>query len=408
MVPHEGGIKMKPLTLGRTRNAPCQRIAWRSLCVNIAIVMLAISALVQPASSAQLSLTWEDDTPSDHDGFKIERRRDDEIYGPIFEGQISQNPPGSNIYKYTDYGLSVNTRYWYRVRAYNLAGDSEYSNEAPGARYTLTVNKSGTGTGEVTMRSPDNDCESTCASTPLYSNSTVYLWATASADPATRSIFTGWTAGDGCTETARRTCVMEGAKTVTASFALDATAHSLTVSTGGSSGGSVSSNPSGIICSPMCTASFGGGAPVTLWATPDAGGTFLRWRGACTTSPCSPYINADKSVKAVFTKTFSDGNLTGGVAVKAVHITELRAAINTLRSRTFPGPYSGPYNYITDPTITPGTTPVKAAHLNDMCTALKEAYPAATCATTLNSTQAIQATHFTNLRAAVQALDALE
>ncbi len=71
--------------------------------------------------------------------------------------------------------------------------------------------------------------------------------------------------------------------------------------------------------------------------------------------------------------TFTDDPLVPDTTViKAVHITELRAAINTLLSQVGLGPFS-----YTDPTLVQGSTPVKAVHLTDLRTALTQAYQAA-------------------------------
>ncbi|MEW6680090.1 MAG: FlgD immunoglobulin-like domain containing protein, partial [bacterium] len=55
-------------------------------------------------------------------GFKIERKT---------TGAYSQiTTVGANTTIYKDTGLSANTTYYYRIRAYNTLGDSSYSNEA--------------------------------------------------------------------------------------------------------------------------------------------------------------------------------------------------------------------------------------------------------------------------------------
>jgi len=54
---------------------------------------------------------------------------------------------------------------------------------------------------------------------------------------------------------------------------------------------------------------------------------------------------------------FTDG-MTAGVTIKAVHVTELRSALNA--ARTAIGLSGMAY---TDPTITPGSTFIKAAHV---------------------------------------------
>ena len=59
------------------------------------------------------------------------------------------------------------------------------------------------------------------------------------------------------------------------------TAFTLSVSTAGSGGGKVSSQPGGIDCGSDCSQDFLKGTQVTLTATPDAGSMFVSWSGAC-------------------------------------------------------------------------------------------------------------------------------
>lgn len=73
-------------------------------------------------SSTQINITWTDNSGGEL-GFKIERRTSTGTYR-----QIATVGPNTNTYN--DSGLARNTRYFYRVRAYNSAGDSSYSNEA--------------------------------------------------------------------------------------------------------------------------------------------------------------------------------------------------------------------------------------------------------------------------------------
>jgi len=68
----------------------------------------------------QINLSWVDNSTNE-DGFKIERSED----GVSFT-QIAIN--GANENTYTETGLSENTAYWYRIRAYNQSGTSDYSN----------------------------------------------------------------------------------------------------------------------------------------------------------------------------------------------------------------------------------------------------------------------------------------
>jgi subtilisin len=73
------------------------------------------------ASVSQINLSWTDNS-SFEDGFKIER------WNGSSYSQI--NTVGPNVTTYADSGLASSTTYTYRVRAFNSAGDSGYSNES--------------------------------------------------------------------------------------------------------------------------------------------------------------------------------------------------------------------------------------------------------------------------------------
>jgi titin len=78
--------------------------------------------IATPISSSQINLTWQDNS-SDETGFKIERKAGSGSYSQIAT-------VGANVTSYSNTLLSANTTYYYRVRAYNAAGNSAYSNEA--------------------------------------------------------------------------------------------------------------------------------------------------------------------------------------------------------------------------------------------------------------------------------------
>ncbi|HSC72370.1 MAG TPA: hypothetical protein VLH58_13510, partial [Candidatus Methylomirabilis sp.] len=230
---------------------------------------------------------------------------------------------------------------------------------------TLSVTLSGSGT--VTSGPAGISCPGDCSQTYAY-GTPVTLTATASGG----LVFGSWTdcpspSGNKCTVT------MDQAWSVGASFVPPT--QTLTVTIGGSSGGSVSSNPSGLTCSPTaCTGSFPNGTLVTLTATRDSGGTFREWRGACTGATCQVTMNGPKSVTAVFSKAFTDSTLTTSIPIKVVHFTELREAINTLRARCVQCvPVLGSFAW-TDSNLVPRSTPVKTAHLTELRTALAPVY----------------------------------
>jgi hypothetical protein len=74
------------------------------------------------ASASQINLAWAD-LSGNESGFKIERSTATSAWAQI--GTV-----GANVTSYASTGLAGSTAYSYRVRAYNTAGDSGYSNTA--------------------------------------------------------------------------------------------------------------------------------------------------------------------------------------------------------------------------------------------------------------------------------------
>jgi M6 family metalloprotease-like protein len=107
------------------------------------------------------------------------------------------------------------------------------------------------------------------------------------------------------------------------------------------------------------------------------------------------------------TPIYTDDPLTvGRTIVKAVHVTELRMAIETLRARNRLGAYTW-----TDGTLTVGGTSVKALHIGELRAALNEVYAAAsrkwptyTDPTLTATSTAVKAVHITELRNAINAI----
>jgi subtilisin family serine protease len=98
----------------------------------------SLSALA--ALSTSIELSWNDNS-SNELGFQIERKKGS-------GGTYSQVATvGEDITSYTDTGLSKATTYYYRVRAYNAAGNSAYSNEAyPHSAPAVAASESGSST----------------------------------------------------------------------------------------------------------------------------------------------------------------------------------------------------------------------------------------------------------------------
>src|SRR5207244_13195144 len=73
-------------------------------------------------SRSEIDLSWTDNSANE-DGFRIERSTDGTNFAEIAT-------VGPNVTTYADTGLTRNKQYYYRVRAYNSAGTSAYSNVA--------------------------------------------------------------------------------------------------------------------------------------------------------------------------------------------------------------------------------------------------------------------------------------
>ncbi len=158
---------------------------------------------------------------------------------------------------------------------------------------TLTVARSGGGTGTVTADSGAINCGATCSD--IYPGTVVNLTAT----PDAGSVFVGWTGA--CTGTGPCAVTVDAAKTVNAQFELAPT-FSVTVTKAGLGNGTVTSSPSGISCGATCSSAFAQNAVVTLTATPASGSVFIGWSGeGCSgTGTCVVTVDAAKTVNAQF------------------------------------------------------------------------------------------------------------
>jgi hypothetical protein len=274
--------------------------------------------------------------------------------------------------------------------------------------FTLTVTRSGTGTGTVTSAPAGISCGATCAAAFDY-NTLVTLTAA----PPTGSTFTDWSGG-GCSGNGSCVITVTAATTVTANFNVQS--FPLTVTPAGTGVGAVTSTPPGIACGATCAANYTSGMMVTLTATPYSGSAFAGWSGACSgTGSCVVTVGGPSAVTATFELTgpfsFTDPSLSGGpwgglTAIKAVHITELRNAVNTVRTSRGLAAF-----LFSDPSLTVGKTTVKALHLTELRTALDQAYgargasaPTYTDPSLGVGTTIVEAVHIRELRSAVEAV----
>jgi WD40 repeat protein len=112
-------------------------------------------------SSSQINLSWKDNS-DDETGFKIERKKGE---GETFSQLTTV---GANVTTYNDTGLAPSTTYYYRVKAYNDARDSNYSNTAQ-ATTPASGGNSGGNSGGSTGGSKGGGCAiaTACFGTPM-------------------------------------------------------------------------------------------------------------------------------------------------------------------------------------------------------------------------------------------------
>jgi hypothetical protein len=159
-------------------------------------------------------------------------------------------------------------------------------------RHTLTVGKSGTGSGTVT--GTGITCGADC--TEIYDYGTVVaLTATAN----TGSTFTEWT---GCDSTSNNLCTvsMTGNKSVSATFTLNN--YTITAAKSGSGLGTLSAP--GLSCiGNICSGTYGFGTTITVTASTDAESHFNGWSGcdSVNNNLCIVSVTGNKLITATFT-----------------------------------------------------------------------------------------------------------
>ena len=163
---------------------------------------------------------------------------------------------------------------------------------APQTR-TLTISKTGTGSGRVTSSPTGIDCGPDCEQ--VYDYATVVIL---DAQPDLGSAFVGWSGDADCGD---GTITTHTDTSCTAIFELIPPAsHTLTVTRSGNGTGSVTSSPAGIDCGSDCSEFFTDGTTVRLTATPTAGSVFVGWTGAADCQDGQITMTASRTCDAAF------------------------------------------------------------------------------------------------------------
>ena len=101
-------------------------VTLRFAAADVPPLLAPTSLLATGISRSQIQLTWTDNAGTE-DGFRIERCQGTGCADFALIATV-----GHDVTSHTDQGLARNTRYSYRVQAFNDAGGSDYSNVATG------------------------------------------------------------------------------------------------------------------------------------------------------------------------------------------------------------------------------------------------------------------------------------
>ena len=177
------------------------------------------------------------------------------------------------------------------TRVYNRALSLNEIQQLAGVTpsHALTVIKTGTGTGTVTSTPPGINCGPTCSYN--FDEDTL---VTLTAAPAAGSTFSGWSGA--CTGTGTCQVMMDAAKSVTASFELEAACYTLTTSVSPAGSGTINATAQN------CTGGYVDGTIVQLTAIPNPYYVFAQWSGDASgnANPLSVMMDGNKSITAEF------------------------------------------------------------------------------------------------------------
>jgi parallel beta-helix repeat protein len=156
--------------------------------------------------------------------------------------------------------------------------------------HSLSVSKSGAGSGKVMSSPAGIDCGTDCSENYNYATE-----VTLTATPDAGSVFAGWSGDPDCSD---GVVAMDSVRSCTATFNLQT--YTLSVTKAGSGSGAVTSSPAGIDCGTDCSENYNYATEVTLTATPDAGSVFAGWSGDPDCSDGLVTMDSARSCTATF------------------------------------------------------------------------------------------------------------
>jgi hypothetical protein len=267
-----------------------RNLALFAFLVFIYFMLCSLFLLDRNAFSAQVTLSWTAPT-TNTDGTQLKDLAGYKVYYGTASRTYSTAIDVGKVTNCQINNLTDGLTYYFAVTAYDTSkNESAYSNEVSktfttsGQQFTLTITKSGTGTGTVSDAASAINCGNVCSAS-YKSGTVVTLTATATMGSA----FAGW--GGGCTGTGQCAITINANTTVTAAFN---PANTYTIKASAGRGGSIS---------PTGSVTVNNGASKTFTITPNTGYRIS-------------YVTVDgSSVGAVSSYTFS--NVTAAHTINA-------------------------------------------------------------------------------------------
>lgn len=314
-------------------------------------------------SSTQIRLQWSDNSDNES-GFRIERSFTGEGFEPFSSTE-------TNVTSYTCTGLTPNTTYYFRVKAYNDKGDSPYSNvvnaftssgeatptpsatattettptisPAPTVSQTATPTSSTTSTPTATPTSSGSatpPAPSGLSATPLSASSIRLTWTDKSSNESGFKIFRG-TSGTGVFSMIGS--VAANTSTYDSTGLNSGTTYYFKVmayNTAGDSAYSGTANATTTTTAPAAPGSLSAGAMSTSsihleWVDNAADETgYCIERAAASPGPYSQIATVDTNVES-YTNTGLTANTTYYYRVRAVKNTTYSSYSNIANAKTF-------------------------------------------------------------------------
>lgn len=242
------------------------------------------------ATTNAVSMSWQDNSSSES-GFKVERAEGASAFNQI-------TTAAANAVGYTDHTVAADTRYSYRVRAYNSTGHSDYSNTVE-----LTTPAALPDSFSIGATSSPSNGGSVNGAGSYARGSTVTLTATPNANYS----FTRWTenSNEVSTSSTYEFTATANRSLIALFTAISSTpTYTITAASSPDTGGSVSG-----------AGSFAQNDPVTLNATAAARHVFVNWtENGTQVATVNPYKFAAVSNRDVVANFKRDSATTYSIA----------------------------------------------------------------------------------------------